>query len=328
LNKWLVAITFSVLLLVPAGAQNAFGGTIPGDVPVSIVFKGIVNDCKIIQIDQGFKARTGKGAIPLLIKNVNVDVEPPNTIKPGMPITIDPPTNVLRGLNPTFAHFDYKTSKVTGPTATPRATLTVCPETNQLVFTVTVVTSPPFQIGKLIVHETRVDAPETNSFAFENQFVIKKELPTDPAKCFEKVDIFDSTNVEKNTLVIECRGISGGRSLVTISGNPIDEKKPAILGVVIDPLGDTFLLITEVCILNVDDSFVCPTDIDINLKFDLPTKFDDDGNGGGGSTIGGEIIPIESTSLILAGAQSFSWMIPILLSGIGIGLFVVSRKSE
>ena len=44
--------------------------------------------------------------------------------------------------------------------------------------------------------------------------------------------------------------------------------------------------------------------------------------------VGGEIIPIESTSLILAGAQSFSWMIPVILSGIGIGLFAVSRKSE
>jgi hypothetical protein len=47
-----------------------------------------------------------------------------------------------------------------------------------------------------------------------------------------------------------------------------------------------------------------------------------------GQVIGGEIIPIESFSLILAGAQSFSWMIPVVLSGIGIGLFVVSRKSE
>jgi len=44
--------------------------------------------------------------------------------------------------------------------------------------------------------------------------------------------------------------------------------------------------------------------------------------------VGGEIIPIETTTLILAGAQSFSWMIPVVLSGIGIGLFVVSRKSE
>jgi len=44
--------------------------------------------------------------------------------------------------------------------------------------------------------------------------------------------------------------------------------------------------------------------------------------------VGGEFLPIETTSLILASAQTFSWMIPVVLSGIGIGLFVVSRKSE
>ncbi len=44
--------------------------------------------------------------------------------------------------------------------------------------------------------------------------------------------------------------------------------------------------------------------------------------------VGGEIIPIETTSLILSNTQSFSWMIPVVLSGLGIGLFVVSRKSE
>ena len=45
-------------------------------------------------------------------------------------------------------------------------------------------------------------------------------------------------------------------------------------------------------------------------------------------TVGGEFLPIETTSLILAGAQSFSWMIPVIVSAVGIGLFVVSRKSE
>jgi len=44
--------------------------------------------------------------------------------------------------------------------------------------------------------------------------------------------------------------------------------------------------------------------------------------------VGGEFLPIDSTALLLAGTQSFSWMIPLVLSGIGIGLFVVSRKSE
>jgi len=44
--------------------------------------------------------------------------------------------------------------------------------------------------------------------------------------------------------------------------------------------------------------------------------------------VGGIGVPIETTSLLLASAQSFSWMIPVVLTGIGIGLFVVSRKSE
>jgi hypothetical protein len=49
---------------------------------------------------------------------------------------------------------------------------------------------------------------------------------------------------------------------------------------------------------------------------------------GDGCYVGGETIQIETTSLILAGVQSFSWMIPVVLSVLGIGLFVVSRKSE
>jgi len=44
--------------------------------------------------------------------------------------------------------------------------------------------------------------------------------------------------------------------------------------------------------------------------------------------VGGELLSIDSTALLLAGAQSFSWMIPLVLSVLGIGLFVVSRKSE
>jgi len=46
------------------------------------------------------------------------------------------------------------------------------------------------------------------------------------------------------------------------------------------------------------------------------------------NVVGGELLPIETTSLLLASAQSFSWMIPVILSVLGIGLFVASRKSE
>lgn len=42
--------------------------------------------------------------------------------------------------------------------------------------------------------------------------------------------------------------------------------------------------------------------------------------------IGGKLLSIEATALINAGMQSLSWMIPITLSVLGIGLFVVSKK--
>ena len=48
----------------------------------------------------------------------------------------------------------------------------------------------------------------------------------------------------------------------------------------------------------------------------------------GFAAVGGELLSIDSTALVLAGAQSFSWMIPVTLSVLGIGLFVVSRKPE
>jgi len=41
--------------------------------------------------------------------------------------------------------------------------------------------------------------------------------------------------------------------------------------------------------------------------------------------VGGELIPIETTSLLLASAQTFSWMIPVVLSAVGIGI-VIARK--
>jgi len=60
-----------------------------------------------------------------------------------------------------------------------------------------------------------------------------------------------------------------------------------------------------------------------NLDFIFATLFEQQTQ-----PVGGELIPIETTSLLLAGAQSFSWMIPVVLSVLGIGLFVVSRKSK
>jgi len=43
--------------------------------------------------------------------------------------------------------------------------------------------------------------------------------------------------------------------------------------------------------------------------------------------IGGTYIPIDQSALLLAGVQSISmWMIPVVIAGIGIGIFVIKRK--
>lgn len=45
--------------------------------------------------------------------------------------------------------------------------------------------------------------------------------------------------------------------------------------------------------------------------------------------VGGEIIPIGTTSLILAGTQSaFSWMIPITVSAVGIAIVIAKKFSK
>ena len=46
------------------------------------------------------------------------------------------------------------------------------------------------------------------------------------------------------------------------------------------------------------------------------------------SLVGGTLLPIDTTALLLAGAQSTSWMIPVVLSIVGFGLFLSSRKSQ
>ena len=46
-----------------------------------------------------------------------------------------------------------------------------------------------------------------------------------------------------------------------------------------------------------------------------------------GQVIGGEMIPIDSTALYIAGIQtSVSWIIPVVLSAAGIGLVIVRKK--
>jgi len=45
--------------------------------------------------------------------------------------------------------------------------------------------------------------------------------------------------------------------------------------------------------------------------------------------VGGNYIPIDTSALLLAGVASISmWMIPVVIAGIGIGVFVIKRKNQ
>ncbi len=114
---------------------------------------------------------------------------------------------------------------------------------------------------------------------------------------FDHMMTFDLSDLSGNMIFVDFGGIIG--------------IQPIVLG------SDTFLIAWE------DLPFNGQTlgDDDYDDMMYLVTSVDPIG-------VGGEIIPIESTSLILAGAQTFSWMIPVVLSVLGIGMFIVSRKSE
>ena len=44
--------------------------------------------------------------------------------------------------------------------------------------------------------------------------------------------------------------------------------------------------------------------------------------------VGGTFIPIDQSALLLAGVQSISmWMIPVVVAGVGIGVFVIKRRN-
>ena len=63
-----------------------------------------------------------------------------------------------------------------------------------------------------------------------------------------------------------------------------------------------------------------PTQIEAGKTFEFQVPPDN-------PQVGGEIIPINTAALLLAGAQSVSWLVPILLLAAGIG-FVFERKRQ
>jgi len=308
---------FSGLLLVTAGTQNVFAE----QPPPQITYKGLKNGCKVFEIKDfdkngplitsGPDAGKREGLISMVTVSSNffgnVDVDS---------ATVDPATPNMVGDfgdvgGKSLVYVDNKPHTVT---------LKVCPKVQgQVQFEVSAKDEDGLKSSTVFVTEVKANAPDGIGngvvFNFPNAVILKKLDCAKLMKVGEIEKITESENV-KDIKVKSCREGIPGTTVVELEGSLEDASKPGIVTYAGDPVGDFFLSVVEICIAPEVGPAICPTDFDTSIDLFLIL------------IVGGEIIPIEQASLLLAGTQSFSWMIPVILSGIGIGLFAVSRKSE
>ena len=108
---------------------------------------------------------------------------------------------------------------------------------------------------------------------------------------------------------------------VTVQSSPNCENLGAL------PVG--FVGIPEPTSLSqIQGSFLDPTTANpVSIPSNLVINFVGDEDVGC-QPIGGTFIPIDQSALLLAGVQSISmWMIPVIIAGIGVGVFVIKRRS-
>jgi len=266
MNKWLVAITFSVLLLVPAGAQDAFAGaTRQTCVGSSNLGALLVNRINCIQVDDktfiNFRNFVGNfDPFDIDVTGVTVGNEKGlqfNSVELSVDIPL-PDINIF---------FDYDVISSGDPISDNTLTLD----------SFSILDDAQFPSTGVLIEERVFDAQQ-NQIAFKVVFA-------DGSGALDLLDHVDYPSLHQ---------------MVTVNVH---------IGLTAD--------ISPGCVLS-----VCETILNqFTQTFSQQPQPES-------QVIGGEIIPIEQTSLLLASTQSFSWMIPVVLSVLGIGLFVVSRKTE
>jgi len=272
LNKLLPLLAFSVLLLVPAGAQSAFAQeAIPSGTPVD-------GDC----ISNG----TGGGpwSEPNTWDCVGVSDVPASRkqviIQSGDTVTVDRDLNRTSGDATTF-------------------------------------------IGNVFVDGTLV---VPSPFTFKSDFMqilgsVENFGNMIIAEFFNR-NIFNNNCGSTLTIQQLITNTGGPRGPVGLNAGPFTNFGTFELGILFGP-NNLFLnqspfqnggFLINVIESGIDQNFGDTVPITMIPSICTP--------------VGGNLVPIDSTALLLAGAQSFSWMIPVVLSVLGIGLFVVTRKKE
>jgi len=276
LNKLIPLLAFSILLLVPVGAQNAFADTIRhfvdgpfGDVPNLLTTLGIPNNAGSETIAEEFMVPGIAGTVDLTF-------------------TFERDTGAFSF---SFGFCDASTVLLEDPIADKQSWATACLAAAIEVFDDSSVN--PFATSM----HTVTAGTELIFYVIPNNDLAVFNAnpgnfyPSQTANNALRAPLFSVSNANPSEFDQMLSFIGGGVTLFTFED--------------LTRSGGS------------DQDF---TDVAFSIDLELMPMME--------NMVGGEILSIDSTALVLAGAQSFSWMIPVVLSVLGIGLFVVSRKSE
>jgi len=279
----------------------------------TITYKGLENGCKIFEITD--KDRT----INLQDGKISKVVVSGTNIKPSSVMPAVEPQSVV-GTTSTFVYPDPGADKVK---------IKVCGLTGENLsdFKITAFDKDGTMSNNVLVVNLLVQFhPIREPSFFTATLPFKKSTICESAKGLVPIEIVPLSLTGVNPIIVDkSPNLKGEIFIDRISDDPLDcvalirdtvkPTSPAVLGIAGDPDGDFFLSVLEICIVDSEDNVSCPDNYatSILLSPSLP--------------IGGEIIPIDTTALLLSSVQGTSmWIIPIVISAAGIGLVLVRKK--
>ena len=272
----------------------------------TITYKGLENGCKIFEItDKDRKINLEDGKISkVVVSGTNIT---PSSVMPA------PSSESVTGTSPsTTTTFDFPNSD--------KVKIKVCGliGANLSDFKLTATDKDGVMSNNVLVANLVIIIGPI--IPFEANLPIKKSSACNPLKDLIPIEIVELRLISTNPIVVVDKTPNLIRPTIEeISDTPLDcsalirgtlqSSTPAVLSISGDPEGDFFLSVLEICINN-ENVITCPDNYSTSILLSPE------------SPIGGKIIPIETTALLLAGAQTSAlWILPVILAGVGLIAF-------
>jgi len=272
----------------------------------TITYKGLENGCKIFEIiDKDRKINLEDGKISkVVVSGTNIT---PSSVMPA------PSSESVTGTSPsTTTTFDFPNSD--------KVKIKVCGliGANLSDFKLTATDKDGVMSNNVLVANLVIIIGPI--IPFEANLPIKKSSACNTLKDLVPIEIVELRLISTNPIVVVDKTPNLIRPTIEeISDTPLDcsalirgtlqSSTPAVLSISGDPEGDFFLSVLEICINN-ENVITCPDNYSTSILLSPE------------SPIGGKIIPIETTALLLAGAQTSAlWILPVILAGVGLIAF-------